>query len=168
MNRIALQRLTKELKELKKQPITYCQAEPVNEEDLSRWIAKIQGPENSPYQGGLFLLSIEFPDDYPFKPPKFIFNTRVYHPNIHEDGHICLDILKSQYSPALTVSKILLSICSLLCDPNPDDPLVPEIARVYKTDRLGYEEKAREWTLKFAMNKDKPASSPNNSKNLIF
>jgi ubiquitin-conjugating enzyme E2 D len=151
MNRIALQRLAKELKELKKQPIVYCHAEPVVEEDLSFWTAKIQGPENSPYQGGLFILSIEFPHDYPFQPPKIMFNTRVYHPNIHDNGHICLDILKSQYSPALTLSKILLSICSLLCDPNPDDPLVPEIARIYKTNRTQYEEKAREWTAQYAM-----------------
>ena len=101
MNRIALQRLAKELKELKKQPIVYCHAEPLCEEDLSLWIAKIQGPQDSPYQGGLFVLSIEFPNDYPFQPPKIIFNTRVYHPNIHENGHICLDILKDKWSPAL-------------------------------------------------------------------
>ncbi|KAL6092962.1 hypothetical protein STEG23_002908 [Scotinomys teguina] len=99
------------------------------------WQATIMGPNDSPYQGGVFFLTIHFPTDYPFKPPKVAFTTRIYHPNINSNGSICLDILRSQWSPALTISKVLLSICSLLCDPNPDDPLVPEIARIYKTDR---------------------------------
>lgn len=109
------------------------------------------GPPDSPYQGGVFFLTIHFPTDYPFKPPKVAFTTRIYHPNINSNGSICLDILRSQWSPALTISKVLLSICSLLCDPNPDDPLVPEIARIYKTDREKYNELAREWTRKYAM-----------------
>lgn len=153
MNRIATNRLAKELKDLNKNPITYCTAEPLIEDDLSVWEATIIGPNNSPYEGGTFKLLIHFPDDYPFMAPKIEFKTRVYHPNINENGHICLDILKSQYSPALTISKILLSICSLLCDPNPDDPLVSEIARIYKCDRFKYEENARNWTKLYANGK---------------
>ena len=97
------------------------------------------GPEDSPYQGGVFFLSIHFPNDYPFKPPKVTFQTKIYHPNVNSNGAICLDVLKDQWSPALTVSKILLSISSLLNDPNPDDPLVPEIAQIYKADKSSYE-----------------------------
>lgn len=109
------------------------------------------GPTDSPYAGGVFMVKIHFPPDYPFKPPKVNFVTRVYHPNINQNGSICLDILKDQWSPALTISKVLLSICSLLTDPNPDDPLVPEIAHLYKTDKARYEETARQWTVKYAM-----------------
>merc|ERR1712147_366020 len=121
------------------------------DDDIFHWDATIIGPADSPYQGGLFFVAIHFPPDYPFKPPKVNFKTKVYHPNVNSHGSICLDILKEQWSPALTISKVLLSICSLLCDPNPDDPLVPEIARIYKTDRERYNELAREWTRKYAM-----------------
>jgi len=109
------------------------------------------GPDDSPYAGGVFFLNIHFPTDYPFKPPKINFTTRIYHPNINSNGSICLDILKEQWSPALTISKVLLSISSLLTDANPDDPLVPEIAQIYKTDKPKYEATAREWTRKYAM-----------------
>ncbi|CAN7006331.1 unnamed protein product, partial [Brassica rapa subsp. trilocularis] len=93
-------------------------------EDMFHWQATIMGPTDSPYAGGVFLVTIHFPPDYPFKPPKVAFRTKVFHPNINSNGSICLDILKEQWSPALTISKVLLSICSLLTDPNPDDPLM--------------------------------------------
>uniref|UniRef100_A0A7N0U682 UBC core domain-containing protein n=1 Tax=Kalanchoe fedtschenkoi TaxID=63787 RepID=A0A7N0U682_KALFE len=114
-------------------------------------LATIIGPNDSPYAGGVFIAAIHFPPDYPFKPPKVAFRTRVFHPNINSNGNICLDILKEQWSPALTISKVLLSICSLLTDPNPDDPLVPEIAHMCKTDRVKYESMARSWTQEYAM-----------------
>ncbi|KAF5732405.1 ubiquitin conjugating-like enzyme family protein [Tripterygium wilfordii] len=144
---MASKRILKELKDLQKDPPTSCSAGPVAE-DMFHWQATIMGPPDSPYAGGVFLVTIHFPPDYPFKPPKVAFRTKVFHPNINSNGSICLDILKEQWSPALTISKVLLSICSLLTDPNPDDPLVPEIAHMYKTDRSKYETTARSWTQK--------------------
>jgi len=147
---LALKRIQKELLDLGKDPPANCSAGPIDEKDPFHWQATILGPDESPYSGGVFFLNIHFPTDYPFKPPKVTFITRIYHPNINSNGSICLDILKDQWSPALTISKVLLSICSLLTDPNPDDPLVPEIAHIYKTDRARYEATAREWTRKYA------------------
>ena len=147
----AIKRIQKELIDLGKDPPANCSAGPIDEKDQYHWQATIMGPDDSPYAGGVFFLNIHFPTDYPFKPAKINFNTRIYHPNINSNGSICLDILKEQWSPALTISKVLLSISSLLTDPNPDDPLVPEIAQIYKTDKPKYEATAREWTRKYAM-----------------
>lgn len=148
--RMALKRINKELLDLGRDPPSSCSAGPSGD-SLFQWQATIMGPGDSPYSGGVFFLSITFPTDYPFKPPKLAFTTKIYHPNINANGSICLDILREQWSPALTISKVLLSICSMLTDPNPDDPLVPEIANLYKSDRPRYEATAREWTRKYAM-----------------
>ena len=72
------------------------------------------GPGDSPYSGGVFFVNIHFPPDYPFKPPKVQFATKVYHPNVNSQGSICLDILKEQWSPALTISKVILCTFDLL------------------------------------------------------
>uniref|UniRef100_A0A8C7KEH2 E2 ubiquitin-conjugating enzyme n=1 Tax=Oncorhynchus kisutch TaxID=8019 RepID=A0A8C7KEH2_ONCKI len=96
--------ILQELHDLQRDPPAQCSAGPVGE-DLFHWQATIMGPTDSPYQGGVFFLTIHFPTDYPFKPPKVAFTTKIYHPNINSNGSICLDILRSQWSPALTVSK---------------------------------------------------------------
>ena len=147
---MALKRIHKELADLQRDPPANCSAGPTDESDLYNWTASIMGPDDSPFQGGVFFLNVQFPTDYPFKPPKLSFTTRIYHPNINSNGSICLDILKDQWSPALTISKVLLSISSLLTDANPNDPLVPEIAHIYKNDRPRYDNTAREWTRRYA------------------
>ncbi len=147
---MAARRITKEIKDFQLDAPESCSAGP-RDNNIYIWDAMIMGPSASPFQGGVFKLEIHFPTDYPFKPPKVIFNTKVYHPNINANGSICLDILKDQWSPALTIGKVLLSICSLLTDPNPKDPLVPEIANQYIQDRALYEATARTWTVMYAL-----------------
>ena len=73
---------------------------------MFHWQVTIMGPHDSPYQDSEFVLAIHLPTDYPFKPPKVVFTTRIYDPNINSNGSICLDILRSQWSPALTVSEV--------------------------------------------------------------
>ncbi|KNC48950.1 ubiquitin-conjugating enzyme E2 D/E [Thecamonas trahens ATCC 50062] len=108
------------------------------------------GPADSPYAGGIFFLDITFPQEYPFKPPRVVFRTRIYHCNINAQGAICLDVLKDNWSPALTISKVLLSVCSLLTDCNPNDPLVGSIAQQYLSDREAHDKIAAEWTRRYA------------------
>ena len=121
-------RLQKELGEMTKEPPPNCTAGPKNE-NLHDWVSTILGPPGSPYEEGVFILDINFPQEYPFKPPKITFRTRIYHCNINSQGVIWVDILKDQWSPALTLSKVLLSISSLLADYNPSDLLVGSIAK---------------------------------------
>ncbi len=143
-------RLHSELKELTTNPPTNCSAGPIKDNNMMQWQATIIGPDGSPYQGGIFYLKIDFPENYPFKPPKVMFTTKIYHCNINSNGGICLDILKNEWSPALTISKVLLSICSLMDDPNPNDPLVSEIADLLRKNKPLHDENAREWTIKYA------------------
>jgi len=93
---MAAKRINKELQDLGRDPPSNCSAGPVGD-DMFTWQATIMGPGDSPYQGGVFFLTIKFPTDYPFKPPKVQFNTKIYHPNINASGGICLDILKDQW-----------------------------------------------------------------------
>lgn len=150
MSNKSLKRIEKELNEIEKEPPSNCTAGPIEKNDLYNWNATIIGPSNSPYAGGIFKLSVTFTDKYPFKPPKVKFITRIFHPNINRNGSICLDILNTNWSPALTIIKVLLSISSLLTDPNPNDPLSKEAANLYLSNKETYNKKARIMTLQYA------------------
>lgn len=113
-------------------------------DDIRQWKAIIAGPAETPYENGSFELKIDIPAKYPFGPPNVKFVTPVFHPNISEsDGSICMDILKDRWSAALTVPNILMSIRSLLADPNPDDPLNRVAAGMFRDDRASFDAQVR-------------------------
>lgn len=146
---MATKRLQKELKEFKTNPSSMGSADIVND-NLYHWIGVLFGPSDTPYANGIFKIEFRIPEDYPFKPPKVRFITRIYHPNIDSNGNVCLDLLKNKWSPALTIERLIVSIASLLNEPNPEDPLEPEIAFIYEKDRKKYDENARRYTLVYA------------------
>ena len=123
----------------------------IDDVDLYHWIGVIRDLKDTPYEGGSFYIQIIFPQDYPFKPIKNRFITKVYSCNISEKGGHGLDIDKDNWSPAMTLRKLMLCLTSMLQDANPDDPIRPELARLYKEDRKTYEKNAREETKKHAM-----------------
>ena len=146
----AYKSLVRELAELNNDPPKNISAGPISNDNLFHWKVTIIGPDDSPYEGGIFFLNIHFPIEYRAKPPKITFITKIYHPNINSNGIISLDILMDQWSPALIISKTLLSISSLLSQPNPDNPINYEAAKLYKTNKYEYYKKAREWAIKYA------------------
>ena len=125
---MAQKRIQKELADLQKDPPANCSAGPT-ENDQFHWQATIVGPDDSPYAGGVFFLNIHFPTDYPFRPPKCNFITKIYHPNINANGSICLDILKDAWSPAYTLWSLLEAIASVLTD-KPVSGLVNKVRSV--------------------------------------
>mmetsp|Transcript_120272 Transcript_120272/g.169236 ORF Transcript_120272/g.169236 Transcript_120272/m.169236 type:complete len:150 (+) Transcript_120272:58-507(+) len=138
-------RILKETERLRSEPVPGLTAA-VDPSNARYFHITIDGPETSAYEGGHFKLELYLPDEYPMCPPKVRFLTRIYHPNIDWIGRICLDILKSKWSPALQIRTVLLSIQALLSAPNPDDPLNNEAAEFWKRDEPNAIAEAKKWT----------------------
>ncbi|XP_068239818.1 ubiquitin-conjugating enzyme E2 T-like [Palaemon carinicauda] len=166
---VRLGRVKKECKQLRESPPTGVSCWPEGD-DLSTFNAVIFGEEGTVYDGGMFKLEIEIPEKYPFHPPNVRFVTKIYHPNIDSAGRICLDVLKlppsGSWRPMHNLASVLTSVRLLMASPNPNDPLMTDIAEEYQYRKTQYEATAREWTSKFAKNDDsyEKSSKPGGSK----
>ncbi|KAH7922732.1 hypothetical protein BV22DRAFT_1037159 [Leucogyrophana mollusca] len=146
---MTVKRIHREVADAKKEDLGAITLAP-SPDNLFHWTGSIPGPQGSPYEGGIFRIDIHLAADYPFSAPKVTFSTRIYHMNISDKGGICIDILKHNWSPALSLFKVVLSLSSLLTDPNPQDPLVPSIATEYIRNRAQHDRTARQWTELYA------------------
>ncbi|KAF9244275.1 ubiquitin-conjugating enzyme/RWD-like protein [Melanogaster broomeanus] len=146
---MTMKRIHREIADAKKEDLGTITLAPT-QDSLYHWKGTIPGPQGSSYEGGVFNVDIQLPPDYPFSAPKVTFSTRIYHMNISDKGGICIDILKQNWSPALSLFKVMLSLSSLLTDPNPHDPLVPSIATEYMRNRAQHDRTARRWTELYA------------------
>ncbi|EDV25913.1 Ubiquitin-conjugating enzyme E2 N [Trichoplax sp. H2] len=142
-------RILKETERLLNEPVPGIKALP-DEQNARYFHVEVNGPKDSPFEGGCFKLELFLPEDYPMAAPKVRFVTRIYHPNIDKLGRICLDILKDKWSPALQIRTVLLSIQALLSAPNPDDPLANDVAELWKSDEVRAIETAKTWTRLYA------------------
>ncbi|KAJ7578692.1 ubiquitin-conjugating enzyme/RWD-like protein [Mycena floridula] len=152
---MTLKRIHREIADLRKEDLGDITLTPF-EDSLYFFKGTIPGPTGSVYEGGVFDIDMQLLHDYPFSAPKVMFKTRIYHMNISEKGGICIDILKNNWSPALSLYKVMLSLSSLLTDPNPQDPLVPTIANQYIKNRQLHDSTARRWTELYAKPKPPP------------
>ncbi|KAL5264123.1 hypothetical protein ACHWQZ_G005264 [Mnemiopsis leidyi] len=147
-------RLKKELAQLHKDPVPGISVS-VPENNTSSFSCQIIGPPDTAYQDGVFEISLTLPERYPFEPPSVKFLTKIYHPNIDENGRVCLDLLhcppRGSWKPVLNIRTLLTSVRLLLSEPNPDDGLLADVSNQYKFNRAQFEEQAKQWTVEYAM-----------------
>ncbi|ESO03140.1 hypothetical protein HELRODRAFT_154853 [Helobdella robusta] len=152
----ALKRLMAEYRQLTLNPPEGILAGPSNEDNFFEWEALIAGPEGTCFEGGVFPARLTFPSDYPLSPPKMKFTCNIFHPNIYKDGQVCISILHApgddpmgyessseRWSPVQSVEKILLSVVSMLAEPNDESAANVDAAKVWREDRNKFDEMAR-------------------------
>ncbi|KAL9653827.1 hypothetical protein ABK040_012888 [Willaertia magna] len=149
-------RLSKELKELQKNPVEGFSAGLVDESNLYEWEIIIVGPPETLYEGGMFRAVMTFPEDYPNSPPKLKFTTKMWHPNIYTDGTVCISILhppgedeygyeqaSERWLPIHSVESILISVISMLSNPNDESPANLDAAKQWREDKDGYKKRVK-------------------------
>lgn len=147
----ALKRLMTEYRSLTSDPPEGIMAGPVSEDDFFKWDAVIVGPEGSPYEDGVFSAILNFPRDYPLSPPTMRFTSTMFHPNIYPDGRVCISILHTpgddptgyelcseRWSPVQSVEKILLSVVSMLAEPNDESGANLDASKMFRENRRGF------------------------------
>ncbi|KAI9887379.1 MAG: Ubiquitin-conjugating enzyme E2 7 [Watsoniomyces obsoletus] len=153
----AQKRLLTEYKTLTNDPPEGIIAGPRNEDDIFNWECLIQGPEGTPFEGGVFPATLSFPRDYPLAPPTMKFECDMWHPNVYQTGVVCISILhppgddpnhyehaSERWSPIQSVEKILISVMSMLAEPNDESPANVEAAKMWRERRKDYENVVRE------------------------
>ncbi|KAF2437054.1 ubiquitin-conjugating enzyme [Tothia fuscella] len=156
MSAVASKRLGTEYKNLTNDPPEGITAGPANEDDMFIWEALIQGPEGTPFEGGVFPAELKFPRDYPLAPPTMKFTCDMWHPNVYPNGMVCISILHApgddqfgyekaseRWSPIQSVEKILISVMSMLAEPNDESPANVDAARMWRERREEYEKIVR-------------------------
>jgi len=151
----ALRRLMAEYKQIQKNPPEGIAAGPVAEDNFFEWEAAITGPESTPFQDGVFIAKLSFPQDYPLTPPKMQFTSDLFHPNIYPDGRVCISILhppgndplgyessNERWSPVQSIEKILLSVMSMIAEPNTESPANVDAAKMWREDKAGFKKRA--------------------------
>ena len=142
MSTPARKRLVRDFKRLQSDPPTGVSGAPT-ESNIMLWHAVMFGPEDTPWEGGTFKLTLQFTEEYPNKAPTVKFVTKMFHPNIYADGSICLDVLQNQWSPIYDVAAVLTSIQSLWCDPNPNSPANSEAATLFRDSVREYNKRVQ-------------------------
>lgn len=137
---LLIKRVTKEIKKLDTEKIPYGIEVIPNNDNIYEWDAKITGGKDTPHDGLTYNLKVRIGEDYPRKPPQIFFTSKIFHPNVYRDGKICIDILQNQWAPTMRIITALVSIQSLLDDPNPNSPANVDAAKVYRTSMKQYKE----------------------------
>lgn len=153
----AHKRLLREYRELMQNPTEGIIASPVSDNDLFNWRCIISGPVDTPYEFGIFEATLSFPNDYPLSPPTMKFKTPILHPNIYTDGKVCISILHEsgndplnyesadeRWGPLQSIEKILLSVSSMIADPNPNSPANVDAAKLWRSNKDKYDKIVRQ------------------------
>ncbi|KAJ9072072.1 ubiquitin-conjugating enzyme E2 H [Entomophthora muscae] len=122
------------------------------EDNMQEFFIKFEGPDDTPYKGGIWKIRVELPDQYPYKSPSIGFMNKIFHPNIDElSGSVCLDVINQTWSPMFDMKNIFeVFLPQLLRYPNPTDPLNGEAAALLMRDAASYDVKVKDYVVRFA------------------